>query len=126
METFGVGVNVCVAVGEGVAVKGFAASVCFASAMAVLAREVSTAGGLTTGAGVRLQPLTVKRRMDPIRMKNKSLCFMDASVIKNPFGIELDAFQEFSLVEMTRCFSVSKFSLKIIIRREGCIFYIPN
>src|SRR5512139_1695092 len=78
-ETLGFGVRVCVAVGEGVAVNGFAASVCFAKARAVLASEVSTAGGFTIGAGVRLQPLIADRRADAIRMKYKNLGFIDSS-----------------------------------------------
>src|SRR5512139_850013 len=83
-ETLGVGVRVCVAVGEGVAVNGFAASVCFASARAVLASEVSTAGGFTTGPGADVpQPLIMVRRKEPIRMKYKRAGFIVSSE-KNP------------------------------------------
>ena len=100
-DIFGVGVSVLVAVGDGVAVNGFAASVCFASARAVLAREVSTPGGFTIGVGEdRLQLLRRERMKNPTTMEYKRVCF-NAS-------------------------SVKKISLPTIIRREGGVLYIPN
>lgn len=67
-EILGVGVSICVAVGDGVAVERFAPWVCFAEA--VRARDVSTPVGCTVGAGAaRPQPYTVNRSMDPIKME---------------------------------------------------------
>jgi hypothetical protein len=90
-----------VAVGEGVAVNGFAASVCFAKARAVLASDVSTPGGFTTRAGAdRPQPFTTPRMKELIRKEYKRAGFIVSSV--------------------------NKISLQTIIRREGCVLYIPN
>jgi hypothetical protein len=69
-EICGVGVGVSVRVGDGVGVNGLAASVCFASARAVLARDVSTPGGLTTGWGAfPLQPLAINDIKDKMAME---------------------------------------------------------
>lgn len=80
IDILGVGVNVVVGAGEGVAVKGLAASVCFAKARAVLARDVSTAGGFTIGVGAdRPQPLRIDRNKDPITMEYKRRSFIVSS-----------------------------------------------
>jgi len=84
-ESLGVGVGVWVAVGDGVAVIGFAASVCFASARAVLAREVSTPGGFTIGVEAdRPQLLIIEREKNPITMEYKKLVFIISSAMKSP------------------------------------------
>jgi hypothetical protein len=94
-------VSVTVTVGEGVAVKGFAASVCFAKARAVLASDVSTPGGFTTGAGAdRPQPLAKPRMKEPIRKEYKKAGFIVSSE--------------------------NDISIQTIIRREGDVLYIPN
>src|SRR5512133_2531004 len=83
-EILGVGVSVTEGVMDGVAVKGFAVSVSFASARAVLARDVSTAGGFVMGACVFPHATNVSRRIDPIKPCHTRFCCIVASVIRTP------------------------------------------
>src|SRR5689334_21412544 len=85
-EILGVGVSVTEGVTDGVAVKGFAVSVNFASARAVLARDVSIAGGFVMGACVFPHATNVSRRINPTNACHTRFCFIVASVIRTPPG----------------------------------------
>jgi hypothetical protein len=73
-----------VRVGEGVAVNGFACSVCLANARAVLARDVSTPGGFVIGVGVFWpQAVNKNRSTNVFHGKVSRFGFMVSSVMKS-------------------------------------------